>query len=150
MAHPAKVELRDHMLTLEAEALQSAKEHYEAYLKDSVLATNEPHESDEMAAARTAADLAHGFDEPIQNHEAKIIALKELDLSESTEVGPGAVVTLNAKTFIIAVSTRQFEFQGKTYMGISAESPIYKKMVGMTAGDTFEQNGVEMTIDALF
>ncbi|HKL69889.1 hypothetical protein [Salibaculum sp.] len=147
MAHPSKTELRDRMMALEAEELRAARDHYEAFLKDSRLAENEPHERDEMAAARVAADLAHGFDDPIHDHEAKIDALESLDIGPSTEVGPGAVVTLNGRHFIIAVSTRRFDCGGVTYMGISQESPIYKKMVGLKAGESFDQNGIEMVID---
>lgn len=150
MAHPPKADLLAHMLTLESEALQSAREHYEDFLKDSRLATNEPHERDEMAAARMAADLAHGFDDPIHDHEAKIAALKAMTFGENTEVGPGAVVTLNGRHFIVAVSTRRFDCGGETYMGISRESPIYKKMAGLKLGDTFEQNGVEMEVEDLY
>lgn len=150
MAHPPKAELLTQMLALEAQELQTAREHYEDYLKDSRLAVNEPHERDEMAAARTAADLAHGFDDPIHDHEAKIAALKAMTFEDMDEVGPGAVVTLNGKHFIVSVATRRFECGGETYMGISRDSPIYKKMVGMKQGDTFEMNGVQMEIEDLY
>lgn len=150
MAHPTKTELRDQMLALEAEALETAREHYEAYLAESRLAENEPHERDEVAAARAAADLAHGFDDPIHDHEAKIAALEALDTGPSEVVEPGAVVTLNGRHFIVAVSTQKFDCGGETYMGISRESPIYKKMAGMAAGDRFEQNGVTMEIEDVF
>jgi len=142
MAHPSKAELRDRMLMLETEALEAAREHYEDYLSEAHLAKNEPHENDEMAASRMAADLAHGFDDPIHDHAAKIAALKELDISERSDVGPGAVVKLGGRYFIVAVSTRKFDCGGKTYMGISRQSPVYQKMAGLTSGDKIEQNGV--------
>lgn len=150
MTHPSKTELRDRMLALESEELRAARDHYAAFLKDSRLAENEPHERDEMAAARVAADLAHGFDDPIHDHEAKIDALEALDTGPSAEVGPGAVVTLGGRHFIVAVSTRKFDCGGVTYMGISQESPIYKKMAGLQAGDSFAENGVEMVIEEVF
>lgn len=146
MAHPSKTELRDQMLALEAEALQAAREHYEAYLAESHMAANEPHERDEMAASRIAADMAHGFEDPIHDHEAKIAALKALDTDPSEVVEPGAVVTLGGRHFIVAVSTQKFECGGQTYMGISRESPIYKKMAGLAVGDVIEHNGSEMEI----
>jgi transcription elongation GreA/GreB family factor len=149
MSHPSKTELRDKMMALEAEELRAAREHYKAFLMDSRLAENEPHERDEMAAARAAADLAHGFDDPINDHEAKIDALEALDTGPSTEVGPGAVVTLNGRNFIVAVSTRRFDCGGVSYMGISQESPIYKKMAGLEAGERFDQNGIQIVIDAV-
>lgn len=142
-----KQALKDAMLALEAAELQEAREHYEAYLKESRLAANEPHERDEMATARIAADLAHGFDAPIHDHEAKIAALRDMDFAPRDTVGPGAVVSWGGRSFVVAVATKRFEVAGETYMGISMDSPVYRKIDGLQAGDTFEMNGVEIAVD---
>lgn len=142
-----KQALKTTMLALEAAELEEAREHYEAYLKEARLAENEPHETDEMASARIAADLAHGFDAPIHDHEAKIAALKEMDFKSRDTVGPGAVVSWQGRNFVVSVATKRFEVGGETYMGISMDSPVYGKIEGLSAGDSFEMNGVEITLD---
>ncbi|KPP86283.1 MAG: Protein of unknown function (DUF2924) [Rhodobacteraceae bacterium HLUCCA08] len=142
-----KQALKAAMLALEAAELQEAREHYEAYLQESRLAENEPHERDEMASARIAADLAHGFDAPIHDHEAKIMALRDMDFAPRDSVGPGAVVSWNGRNFVVAVATQRFEVDGETYMGISMDSPVYRKIDGLAAGETFEMNGIEITLD---
>lgn len=142
-----KSALRDAMLALEAAELDAAREHYEAYLAESRLAENEPHERDEIASARIAADLAHGFDAPIHTLEAKIDVLENLDFGPKTEVGPGAVIAFNGRHFVVAVATKKFDFAGQTYMGLAQDSPIYAKIEGLTEGDSFEHNGKDMSIE---
>ena len=147
MAQIDKAALKEAMLSLEQEDLDTAREHYESYLAESHLAENEPHERDEMAGARAAADLAHGFDHPIHAHEAKIAALRDMDFASRTTVGPGAVVSWQGRNFVVAVATRKFEHGGETFMGLALDSPIYARIEGAEAGETFEMNGVEITID---
>lgn len=144
-----KSALRDAMLALEAAELDAAREHYEAFLAESRLAENEPHEPDEIANARIAADLAHGFDGPIHTLEAKIDVLENLDFSAKTIVEPGAVVAFNGRNFVVSVATQKFEFNGQTYMGLAQDSPVYAKIEGLGAGESFEHNGREMTVDSV-
>lgn len=147
MAEIDKEALRRAMLALEKDELHSAREHYEAHLADAMLAENEPHESGEMSAARTAADLAHGFDGPIHDHEAKIAALEVLDFRPRDDVGPGAVVCLGGRWFVVAVATGTFELGGTTYMGLSLDAPIYRAMEGLTEGETLGFGGRRMRLD---
>lgn len=147
--HIDKESLRLAMLRLEAADLETAREHYEAHLADSHMADNEPHENDEMAASVMAADLAHGFEAPMHDHEAKIAALEALDFRPRGDVGPGAVVCLDGRWFVAAVATGRFESQGRSFMGLSLDAPIYRAMEGLQAGDTVTMGNREMTIDAV-
>ena len=142
-----KTAIRDRMLALEHEELAAAREHYEAFLEGTHLAEGEGHDNEDMAQARMSLDLADAFDEPLHSHEAKITAIRSLDFGPKTEVGPGAVVGFNGRRFVVAVSTRKFECDGETYMGISVDSAIYKRIDGLTEGEKFVHNGTEMTLD---
>lgn len=141
--------IRERMLALEEAELAAAREHYEAYLADSQLDDRETHDTDDQSMARTAADLAHAFEGPIHGHEAKIAVLRALDFGPKTEVEPGAVVSLGRRHFVVAVSTQEFDCDGRSYMGISLDSPIYRRMEGLAAGDTFEQNGKNVKITSV-
>lgn len=149
MPHADKITLRARMMALESDALHAAREHYEAYLHEAMLDRRETHDKDEIAMARMSQDLAHGFDHPIHDHEAKIDVLETLDFTPKPEVGPGAVVTLSGRHFVVAVATRRFDCEGQTYMGLSQDSPIYRKMEGLVVGDTVEHNGHVMEIEAI-
>lgn len=134
-------------MSLEEEALAAAKSHYESFLKEAVMDRRESHDKDEMADARESADLAAAFDAPVYTHQAKIDAIENADFSLTDTVAPGAVLSFNDRHFVVITSTSKFDCGGKTYMGISTQSPIYRAIEGLKAGDTFTHNGREYTLD---
>ncbi len=135
------------LVSLEEAELAAAKAHYESFLKDSQLDGREAHDKDDIADARENADLAAAFDHPVYTHHAKIEAIENTDFSLTDTVRPGALVSFNGRSFVVAVSTAKFDCDGVTYMGISTQSPIYKTIEGLQAGDRFTFNGREMTLD---
>jgi len=145
-----KAALRYRMLSLEAAELTTAKEHYESFIADAKLDDLEQHDNSEIAEARESADLAAAFDHPVKDHRAKLDVLETLDFSIKERVEPGAVVGFGGRHVVVAVSTVQFDHDGVRYMGISPQSPIFKAMEGLAAGDLFIFNGKEVTIDEVF
>ncbi|MEX0368147.1 MAG: hypothetical protein AB3N22_18935 [Ruegeria sp.] len=142
-----KKAIHDGLMSLEAEELATAKAHYEAFMKDSRLDDREGHDKDDIAASRENADLAAAFDTPVQAHHAKIDVIENTDFSLTDTVGPGAVVIFDDRRLVVCVSTSRFDVEGETYMGISTQSPIYKAMAGLQAGDSFTHNGTEHEVE---
>lgn len=136
----------DRLMSLEEQELATAQAHYDAFLKDSQLDDREGHDKDDIAASRENADLAAAFDAPVHAHHAKIDVIENTDFSVTDTVQPGAVVKFNNRRFVVCVSTTRFDVDGKTYMGISTQSPIYLAMVGLQEGDLFTHNGTEFEI----
>jgi predicted RNase H-like nuclease (RuvC/YqgF family) len=62
----------------------------------------------------------------------------------------GAVVVTDRMKFFVSVSLEEFEVDGENYFGISAKAPIYDKMRGLYAGDSFEMNGAKYQIKEVF
>ena len=137
----------DKLLSLESEELASAQAHFEAHMKDSVLDSRSVRDTDDMVASNEEVDLAAAFSHPVQAHHAKVDVIENLDFSPTDTVRQGAIVTFDGRHLIVAVSTTRFEVNGETYMGISPESPIYKAMDGLQAGDTFTFHGKEVEIE---
>ena len=142
-----KKALHDKMLSLEAEELAAAMAHYETYLREAKLDDREGHDKEDIAGAREYADLAAAFDHPVHTHHAKIDALENMDFSVTDTVRPGAAVSFGGRHFVVAVSTARFDCNGRTYMGISTQSPIFRALDGLQAGDTFTHNGRDYTLD---
>jgi len=141
-----KQAVHDKMMSLEAAELASAIAHYESFMAEAKLDDREVHDKDDIVGARENADLAAAFDHPVQAHHAKIDVIENMDFSLTDTVGPGALVNFGDRWFIVAVSTTRFEVNGVTYMGISTQSPIYKAMAGLQAGDVFAFNGKDVEI----
>ncbi|CUH43178.1 MULTISPECIES: hypothetical protein [Ruegeria] len=139
----------DRLMSLEEQELATAQAHYDAFLKDSQLDDREGHDKDDIAASRENADLAAAFDAPVHAHHAKIDVIENTDFSLTDRVQPGAVVKFNNRRFVVCVSTTRFEVDGKTYMGISTQSPIYLTMTGLQEGDVFTHNGTEFEVEEI-
>jgi len=142
-----KQAIHDKMLALEENELATAIEHYERFLHEAVLDGREGHDNSQLVEARKNTDLAAAFDHPVHTHQAKIEAIEATDFSVTDIVRPGAVVGFNGRRFVVVVSTTKFDLDGQTYMGISVQSPIYKAIDGLQAGDSFVHNGHGITLD---
>lgn len=142
-----KQAVHDKLMSLEAAELAAAKAHYEAFLKEAQLGDREVHDKDDLVASRESRDLAAAFDAPVQAHHAKIDVIENTDFALTDTVGPGAVVSFGGRNFVVCVSTTRFEVDGKTYMGISMQSPIYLAMKDLRAGESFAHNGQDFEIE---
>lgn len=145
-----KTALRARMLELESAELASAQAHYARFLAEAKLSEREQHDTSDIAEARENADLAAAFDHPVKDHHAKIDVLENLDFAVRDTIGPGAVVRLGKRRFVVSVATAEFDFDSATFMGISQQSPIYRAMEGLQAGEAFEFNGRSITVDEVF
>ncbi len=139
--------IKDTMLSLETDALQSAREQYLDYVADARLDRSEPIEDDEQAQAELASDLSEALDDSIRDHTDKIAKLQTVDFGPKSTVEEGAIVKLSGKYFIIAVSTAKFSCDGKDMIGISTMSPIYSEIEGMRAGESLEFGGRKLVVE---
>ncbi|MEM1362752.1 MAG: hypothetical protein AAGF94_13715 [Pseudomonadota bacterium] len=87
---------------------------------------------------------------PIQDHSEKIDRLHQIDFGPKTDVTEGAVIDIGGKLFVISVATAEFTCQGQKVMGISPQAPLYEALEGLSAGDSAEVNGRNVTIAGLF
>ena len=145
-----KQQIKQTMLSLEAHELAHARDKYLAFVADARLDRSEPIENDEQAQAELASDLSEAFDQPVHEHAEKVAALEVIDFSPKTHVERGAVVNLDGRYFVIAVSTDKFTCQGHEMMGISTQAPIYAALEGKKAGDTVSFNRRKMKIIEVF
>ncbi|WP_424832820.1 hypothetical protein [Ruegeria sp.] len=136
----------ERLMSLEEQELATAQAHYDAFLKDAQLDDREGHDKDDIAASRENADLAAAFDAPVHAHHAKIDVIENTDFGLTDTVRPGAVIKFNNRRFVVCVSTTRFDVDGKTYMGISTQSPIFLAMAGLQQGDVFTHNGTEFEV----
>ena len=139
--------IRETMLSLEASALQSARENYLDYVASAKLDRSEPVENDEHAQAKTASDLAEALDDTVHDHTDKTAKLERIDFGPKTSVQEGALIKLSGRHFVIAVSTAKFVCDGREVMGISTMAPIYAEIKGLKAGESARFNGRELVVE---
>lgn len=139
--------IRETMLSLEIDALASAREKYLAYVGDARLDRSEPIENDEQAQAEIASDLSEALDDTVRDHVSKLEKLQKIDFGPKSTVQQGALVKLSGRYFIVAVSTARFSCAGQELIGISDMSPIFAEIEGMGAGESLDFKGRMLTIE---
>lgn len=139
--------IKNRMLALEHAELDHALEAHDSFRQDSHLSDRETHDRDDEAMARMNADLAHSFDHPVHEHKAKITLISKTDFGPKTTAERGAVVRFGGNHYVIVTSTQRFRVGEIELMGISLDSPAFRAMKGLGAGDIFSLNGREFTLD---
>ena len=142
-----KDHLRDTMLSLETEALRSARENYLSYISTARVDRTESIENDELAQAEVASDFAEALDDTLDDYADKLEKLRTIDFGPKSTVNEGAVVKLSGRYFVIAVSTSKFTCQERELMGISTMAPIFEAIEGARAGETVQFNGRNLTVE---
>jgi transcription elongation GreA/GreB family factor len=139
--------IKETMLSLEGEALQSARDKYFDYVADARLDRSEPIEDDEQAQAEIASDLSEALDDTLHDQTDKLDKLREVDFGPKSTVTEGALVRLSGRYFVIAVSTSKFICDGREVMGISTMAPIFEAIKGARVGETVEFNGRKFVVE---
>jgi hypothetical protein len=142
-----KDNIRETMLSLEAAALTSAREHYQDYVCDARIDRSEPSDNHVHSQAEIASDFAESLDDTLHDQAEKLEKLGTIDFGPKSAVGEGAVVKLSGRWFVIAVSTNRFTCQGREFMGISTMAPIFEAIEGAQTGEVIEFNGRTLTVE---
>lgn len=125
----------------------------ENILSTSGLGNEEEYDNNELAQKTQASEEINSLNEGLKlaNEEMDVLtALQPMLSSQQTSAASGSVVVTNRDTFLVSVSTEQFEVDGKTFIGVSVKSPLYKAMKGKTKGDKFSCKGITYEILDIF
>lgn len=144
-----KSALKKALLAIMENEQKLAGKDYKSYLKASMVDRSEPVDIDDQSQAGAAAEVAEALGVDSQNAENRLAHVERIDFGPKRSVSEGAVVTVDGKAYVVAVSTDAFTCQGHSITGISTLSPIYQAMEGLVAGDTFSLNGKSHKINGV-
>lgn len=105
---------------------------------------------DDVSQQDYAGDLAGLTEESISHAQEGITAIEALDVSPTSSVRDGAVVTFGGGRYVVGVAAAEFEAGGQTYEGIAPDAPVHEAILGKSAGDTFTIAEREQTLDEVF
>lgn len=81
----------------------------------------------------------------------ELLEMKKIDSDyQHKQVEYGAVVQTDQQTFFVSASLEKFIVGGRSYFGISINSPIYQAMKGKSAGDRFVCHNKTYLIEAIY
>jgi transcription elongation GreA/GreB family factor len=102
---------------------------------------------DDQSQADVAGDLGRLLESNEERQAGILMRIDELDFGPKTEIGPGAVISVDGDRYVVGVVASAFDCDGAMYEGISSDSPIYAALRGRHAGDTITFHGHEQHID---
>ena len=83
----------------------------------------------------------------VESLQKDINVLSGLDSIEPTgEIQLGDVIETDQGNFFVAVAADEFSVNGKTYRGISTDSPLFQALKGKKDGDTVAINDNEFSL----
>jgi transcription elongation GreA/GreB family factor len=106
-------------------------------------------QADDLSQADEAGDLGALFEQSVARQQAQLETLQALDFSPTDTVRPGAVVAFGGSSYVVGVVADEFDVDGVTYEGISADAPVGEAITGLKSGDSFTFNGRTQTLDAV-
>lgn len=125
----------------------------QAQVSDDDAATRIPEDDtyqvDDLSQADEAGDLGALFEQSVARQKAALATVEALDFSTTDTVRPGAVVAFGGASYVVGVVADEFEVDGVTYEGISADSPVGEAIDGLKAGASFTVNDRSQTIDTV-
>ena len=144
-----KQKIKDALIALEKRHIDAAEMKYEDFLKGNLLDKTEVVDDDDQSHHRQSIEISDQLEEQAHVHVEHLEDINKISFEETDTVGPGAVVSVNGRCMIVAVSKPPFKVGDRDFLGISTQAPIYKELKGKKAGDSFTFNNLNFTIEAV-
>lgn len=97
-----------------------------------------------------AGEMEELIKSQLNRAKEKLGELKKFPIDEISEIRTGAIVETNERNFIVGFSIPPVAIEGKEFVGISKEAPIYSALEGKNVGDRFEVGGVTYEITKIY
>lgn len=144
-----KNKLKEALITLEKHHIDEAEIKYEEFLSGNLLDTTEVVDDDDQSHHRQSIEISDQLEEQAHVHADHLDVINKISFEPTDVVQPGAVVSVNGRCMIVAVSKPAFNIDGREFIGISTSAPIYKSLKGKKTGEEFEFNNFKFKIEAV-
>lgn len=141
--------IKQALIKLERHHIDEAEMKYEDFLMGNLLDREEIVDQDDQSHHRQSIEVSDQLEHQAHVHIEHLEALNNISFETTEVVKPGAIVSVNGRCMIIAVPKSPFTIDGRHFMGISVNAPIYRQLEGKKAGDTFEFNNKKFTIEVV-
>lgn len=144
-----KIKLKQALIQLEVNHIDEAEMKYEDFLTGNLLDNTDVVDDDDQSHHRQSIEISDQLEEQAHVHADHLEAINKISFKPTDVVQPGAIVSVNGRCMIVAVSKAAFKIDGRDFIGISPSAPIYSSLKGKKAGDEFEFNSMKFTIEAV-
>lgn len=144
-----KQKIKDALIALEKRHIDEAEMKYSDFLTGNLLDKTEVVDDDDQSHHRQSIEISNQLEEQAHVHTEHLETINKISFEPTDVVQPGAIVSVNGRCLIVAVSKPAFQVDGRDFLGISPSAPIYNCLKGKKAGDMFTFNNMDFTIEAV-
>jgi hypothetical protein len=141
-----KETIKNQIIEIERRDLNALKEMYASYMESSDLEDESTPDPEDFSQKNQNQETALGLEVRINRQKQMIDSFLNLDFGPKEKVEPGALVLTSTLNFFIGITANMFDLEGKKYIGLNTEAPIYTALEGSKAGDVVEFNGQKYSI----
>lgn len=141
-----KEQIKNQIIEIEMSDLNGLREMYASYKESADLDEESTLDPDDYSQMNQSQESALGLEVRINRQKQMIDSFLNLDFGSKEKVEPGALVLTETLNFFIGITANMFDFEGKKYIGLNVEAPIYSALEGAKAGDLVEFNGLKYSI----
>lgn len=141
--------IKQALIKLERHHIDEAEMKYDDFLSGNLIDREETVDDDDQSHHRQSIEISDQLEHQAHVHIDHLKAINTISFEPTKVVRPGAIVSVNGRCMIVAVPKTPFTIDGRHFMGISVNAPIYKHLEGKKAGDTFEFNNKKFTIEVV-
>ncbi|MEP2935098.1 MAG: hypothetical protein ABJM06_05235 [Gilvibacter sp.] len=144
-----KQKIKQALIDLERHYLDESDMEYEDFLKGTLRNKSAIEDEDDQSHHVQSIEISDKIEEQAQIHVEHLNTINQLSFEPTEVVQPGAVVKVNGRYLVVAVSEPPFKVDGIDFLGISIQAPIYKELGGKKAGDSFMFNNMSFAIESV-
>lgn len=142
-----KEAIRNQIIDNERNELKGLKEMYLTYANAADLDEETTLSSDDYVHQDQSRDNAKNLEVRMNQIKIRLDNFLNLNHDAKQKVEPGALVLTKTLNFYIGVSASMFKYEGKTYIGLETNAPIYAALMNAKAGDQIQFNGQTYDIE---
>lgn len=139
--------IKQALIKLEKHHIDEAEMKYDDFLSGNMLDREEIVDNDDQSHNRQSIDISDELEHQAHLHIDHLKAISNISFEPTDVVKPGAIVSVNGRCMIVAVPKAPFMIDGRYFMGISVNAPIYKHLEGKKTGEIFVFNNKKFTIE---
>lgn len=141
-----KEDIKNRIIEIEKEELNGLKNMLNTYSEAADLDEESTLDPEDFSQQDQSRESARSLETRVSRAKMALDSFLNLDFGAKSKVEAGALVITDSLNFFIGISATMFNFEGRKYIGLNTEAPIYSAMANSKAGDKIEFNGQKYKI----
>lgn len=145
-----KITLKVTLIKQHEETLQDLLDDYANYRNGGKPNLEDVYDADDISHKAQAEEYLEVLERQIHQRENELEMLRNLDFGPKSSVTNGSIALVDGKYYIIGIPACQFDLDGKHFVAMSPDAPLYRELMDKKQNDSFVFNGKGFTIESIF